>query len=69
MVSPRWPWLERRLGATHPYERTAAEITVLWRDPAARPAGQADARQRGRALWPLGVAVGVLGTAAVFLLR
>ncbi|MFG2572699.1 hypothetical protein [Streptomyces sp. NPDC048481] len=58
--SVHWPWLERRLGLVHPYERTAAEITLLWRDPATRPATQADERLRGRALWPLAIVVGAL---------
>ncbi|MEU1516706.1 hypothetical protein ABZ490_31955 [Streptomyces sp. NPDC005811] len=61
----RWPWLEGRLGVLHRYERTAAEITAMWRDPALRPTGTADERLRGRALWPLGVVIGVVGVAAV----
>ncbi len=61
----RWPWLEGRLGVLHRYERTAAEITAMWRDPALRPTGAADVRRRGRALWPLGVVIGVMGVAAV----
>ncbi|MCQ9132697.1 hypothetical protein [Streptomyces hilarionis] len=69
VVSFRWPWLERRLGVPHPYERTAAEITVLWRDPATRPAGQADERLRGRALWPQAVVLGALAAGAVVFLR
>lgn len=68
VASPRWPWLEARFGLLHPYERTAAEITAMWRDPEARPAGPADARQRGRALWPIGIAIGVVGAAAVLFL-
>ncbi|QJT03696.1 hypothetical protein G9272_28285 [Streptomyces asoensis] len=68
VASPRWPWLESRFGLVHPYERTAAEITAMWRDPAARPADLADERQRGRALWPLGLVIGIVGTATVALL-
>lgn len=68
VASPRWRGLERGLGVLHPYERTAAEITAMWRDPEVRPVGEADERQRGRALWPLGVVIGALGAAAVFLL-
>ncbi|MGW0579568.1 hypothetical protein ACWD25_27210 [Streptomyces sp. NPDC002920] len=64
----RWPWLERRLGVLHPYERTAAEITAMWRDPELRPVGVSDVRQRGSALWPSGVAIAVFGVTAVFLL-
>ncbi|MFI6035153.1 hypothetical protein ACIBBD_13495 [Streptomyces sp. NPDC051315] len=66
--TPRWPWLERRLGVLHPYERTAAEIAALWRDPALRPTATADARQRGRALWPVGVVAGVVTLALAVLL-
>ncbi|MDQ0583091.1 hypothetical protein [Streptomyces rishiriensis] len=72
VASPRWPRLETRFGLLHPYERTAAEITAMWRDPAARPAGLADERQRGRALWPIGivivVAIGVMGAAMTLFL-
>ncbi|MGW3416349.1 hypothetical protein [Streptomyces sp. NPDC000888] len=52
---PRWPWLERKLRLVHPYERTAAEITAMWQDPALRPAGTSSDRERGRPLWPLAV--------------
>ncbi|MFJ9022798.1 hypothetical protein ACIRPU_22915 [Streptomyces sp. NPDC102259] len=68
VASPRWPWLESRLGVLHPYQRTAAEITAMWRDPATRPDAPADERQRGRALWPLGIVLGVVGAAAVLFL-
>ncbi|MFI1923026.1 MULTISPECIES: hypothetical protein [unclassified Streptomyces] len=68
VASPRWPWLETRFGLLHPHERTAAEITAMWRQPEARPAGLADGRDRGRALWPLGIVIGVVGAAAVILL-
>lgn len=68
VASPRWPWLETRFGLLHPYERTVAEITAMWRDPEARPAGLADERERGRALWPIGIVIGVVGAAAVILL-
>ncbi|MGW1784346.1 hypothetical protein ACWCQQ_35330 [Streptomyces sp. NPDC002143] len=68
VASPRWRWLERRLGRTHPYERAAAEITAMWREPALRPVGVGDDRQRGRLLWPIGVVIGAVGAAAVFLL-
>ncbi|MDC0765989.1 hypothetical protein [Streptomyces sp. HD] len=60
----RWRRLERKLGLVHPYDRVATEITAMWQDPAARPAGVSDERQRGRALWPLAVLVG-LGWVAV----
>ncbi|WP_329412993.1 hypothetical protein OG802_22205 [Streptomyces sp. NBC_00704] len=67
--SLHWPWLERRLGVVHPYERAAAEITVLWRDPATRPTSQADERLRGRALWPLAIVVGALVAGGSLALR
>ncbi|MDX6364242.1 MAG: hypothetical protein QOC85_3252 [Streptomyces sp.] len=60
---PRWPWLERRLRSVHPYERVAAEITALWRDPALRPTGESAERERGRPLWPLGLAGAVVWAA------
>ncbi|MGW2044038.1 hypothetical protein ACWCPF_02480 [Streptomyces sp. NPDC001858] len=68
VASPRLRWLERRLGRPHPYERIAAEITAMWQDPALRPVGVGDERQRGRGLWPLGVVIGAVGAAAVLLL-
>ncbi|MFJ1806532.1 MULTISPECIES: hypothetical protein [unclassified Streptomyces] len=67
VASPRWPWLESRIGLVHPYERTAAEITAMWHDLAARPVGLADERQHGRALWPLAAAIGIAGAAVLFL--
>lgn len=69
VASPRWPWLERRLGRLHPYERTAAEITAMWRDPALRPADAAGEPRGGRPLWPLGVAFATAGATALLLLR
>ncbi|WP_328480051.1 hypothetical protein OHS71_15920 [Streptomyces sp. NBC_00377] len=68
VASPRWSWLETRFGLLHPYERTAAEITAMWQDPAARPAGLTDERRRGRALWPLGAAIGIASAALVLFL-
>ncbi|MEV6175134.1 hypothetical protein AB0L99_43930 [Streptomyces sp. NPDC051954] len=65
--TPRWPWLERRLGLVHPYERTAAEISAMWQDPALRPTGAGGARQLGLPLWPLAVVLGA-GWAAVLTL-
>ncbi|MDC2945771.1 hypothetical protein [Streptomyces heilongjiangensis] len=65
--APRWGRLERRFGVVLPYERTAAEITAMWRDPALRPTDTSDERARGRALWPLGVALGLVWVAALLL--
>ncbi|MFE7268948.1 hypothetical protein [Streptomyces sp. NPDC057623] len=61
----RWRRLERTAGLVHPYDRTAAEITAMWQDPAARPVGVSDERQRGRPLWPLAVLVALGWTAAL----
>ncbi|MDX3644262.1 hypothetical protein [Streptomyces sp. MB09-02B] len=61
----RWRWLERKLRLVHPYERTAAEITAMWRDPALRPEGEY--RGRRMPLWPLSVVLAV-GWAAVLVL-
>ncbi|MFG2128024.1 hypothetical protein ACGFNV_09510 [Streptomyces sp. NPDC048751] len=66
--SARWQWLERRAGLLHPHERTAAEITAMWREPSARPTGETDERRRERTLWPLAVVVAVVWTAALVLL-
>ncbi|TVZ93491.1 hypothetical protein FB157_106213 [Streptomyces sp. BK340] len=66
--APRRPWLERRFGLLHPYERTAAEITVLWREPALRPTVRSAESDRGRPLWPLAVVLAVVGTAALVFL-
>ncbi|WP_327728052.1 hypothetical protein OG250_15275 [Streptomyces sp. NBC_00487] len=61
----RWRWLERKLRLVHPYERTAAEITAMWREPALRPEGEYGGR--GRPLWPLGAVLAVLWVAALVL--
>ncbi|ULR53035.1 hypothetical protein [Streptomyces deccanensis] len=61
----RWRWLERKLRLVHPYERTAAEITAMWRDPALRPEGEYQGRRMP--LWPLSVVLAV-GWAAVLVL-
>ncbi len=66
--TPRWAWLERRIGLVHPYERTAAEITAMWRDPQLRPTELSTPARRGRAVWPLGALIAAAGTAAVLFL-
>lgn len=66
--SLRWPRLELRRGWIHPYERAAAEITAMWKDPALRPTAPASERERGRPLWPLAVALALVFTAALVLL-
>ncbi|MEV5145110.1 hypothetical protein AB0L14_11825 [Streptomyces sp. NPDC052727] len=67
-TAPRWPWLERRFGLLHPHERTASEITALWRDPSLRPSVPADAGRRGRPLWPLALVLAAGWTAALLFL-
>ncbi|WP_189782381.1 hypothetical protein [Streptomyces capitiformicae] len=65
--APRWARLERRFGLIHPYERVAAEITAMWKDPALRPTEVSAERARGRVLWPLGVVLAVLWVAVLVL--
>ncbi|GGZ04530.1 hypothetical protein GCM10010300_55540 [Streptomyces olivaceoviridis] len=52
----------------HPHERTASEITALWRDPSLRPSVPADAGRRGRPLWPLALVLAAGWTAALLFL-
>ncbi|WP_086785656.1 hypothetical protein [Streptomyces caniscabiei] len=54
----RWRWLERKLRLVHPYERTAAEITAMWREPALRPEGEYAGRRMP--LWPLSAVLAVV---------
>lgn len=61
----RWRGLERKLRLVHPYERTAAEITAMWREPALRPEGEYE--NRGLPLWPLGAVLAVVWVAALVL--
>lgn len=61
----RWRWLERKAGLVHPYDRLAAEVTAMWRDPDTRPAAVSDERRRGRPLWPLAVLIALGWTALV----
>ncbi|MFM9589067.1 hypothetical protein ACKI1J_06590 [Streptomyces scabiei] len=63
--SERWRRLERALRVVHPYERTAAEITAMWQEPALRPDGEY--RRRGTPLWPLGLALAVAWAAVLVL--
>lgn len=61
----RWRRLERKVGLVHPYDRLAAEVTAMWRDPDARPTGTSDERRRGRPLWPLAVLIALGWTVLV----
>ncbi|WP_328671096.1 hypothetical protein [Streptomyces sp. NBC_00328] len=53
--APRWAWFQRHRGVTHPYDALAAEVTAMHTDPALRPTGDSEERERGRPLWPLAV--------------
>lgn len=63
--SERWRRLERGLRVVHPYERTAAEITAMWQEPALRP--EDEYRRRGTPLWPLGLVLAVAWAAVLVL--
>ncbi|TQE36892.1 hypothetical protein Sipo8835_09180 [Streptomyces ipomoeae] len=67
MYAPRWARLERRLGLIHPYERVAAELTAMWKNPDLRPTEASGEHERGRALWPLGVVLALVWVAALVL--
>ncbi|MEV5435681.1 hypothetical protein AB0K80_06550 [Streptomyces sp. NPDC052682] len=58
VAAPRWPWLERRRGLTHPYDALVTELTALRRDPALRPGARSGRQERGRALWPVALVLG-----------
>ncbi|MPY30517.1 hypothetical protein FNH09_04085 [Streptomyces adustus] len=58
-----WTWCQRRFGLTHPYDALAAELSAMQADPALRPTGDSEERERGRPLWPLGVPLAVLWVA------
>ncbi|MFB7332139.1 hypothetical protein ACFC00_10845 [Streptomyces adustus] len=60
-----WTWCQRRFGLTHPYDALAAELSAMQADPALRPTGDSEERERGRPLWPLGVPLAVLWVAGV----
>ncbi|WP_030929911.1 hypothetical protein [Streptomyces sp. NRRL S-646] len=67
VIGFRWAWLERKLGFVHPYERAAAEITAMWREPAYRPFAAAGERERRRLLWPVAVLVALVWAAGLIL--
>ncbi|MET7568040.1 hypothetical protein ABZT04_05985 [Streptomyces sp. NPDC005492] len=57
--APRWAWLQRRRGLTHPYDALAAELSAMIDDPALRPTGESGERERGRPLWPFAAVLGI----------
>ncbi|MEV6509327.1 hypothetical protein [Streptomyces sp. NPDC051642] len=62
MAAPRWPWLQRRRGLTHPYDALAAELSAMIADPALRPTGESEVGERGRQLWPFAVLLALAWT-------
>lgn len=58
VAAPRWAWLQRRRGLTHPYDALAAELSAMIADPALRPTGESGEKERGRPLWPFAVILG-----------
>ncbi|MFF4832198.1 hypothetical protein [Streptomyces sp. NPDC001315] len=65
VVAPRWARFQRRRGRPHPYDALAAEVTAMRNDPALRPTGDSEERERGRPLWPLAVLFALLWLTAV----
>lgn len=59
VAAPRWSWWQRRRGLTHPYDALAAELSAMIADPALRPTGESEAKERGRPLWPFAVGLGI----------
>lgn len=59
MAAPRWPWLQRRRRLVHPYDALAAELAAMIADPALRPTGESEEKERGRPLWPFAVGLGI----------
>ncbi|MFE6365984.1 hypothetical protein ACFVP3_39250 [Streptomyces sp. NPDC057806] len=67
IAAPRWTWLERRRGLTHPYDRLAAELNALHAEPGLRPTGEAE--KRGRVLWPWALVLAAAWVAALVTVR
>ncbi|MET9387352.1 hypothetical protein ABZY09_41620 [Streptomyces sp. NPDC002928] len=63
--APRWARFQRMRGRPHPYDALAAEVTAMHADPALRPTGDSEERERGRPLWPLAVLFALLWMTAV----
>lgn len=67
--APRWAWLQRRRGFTHPYDVLAAELTAMRLDAELRPTGESGAAERGRAVWPVAVVLAVVWMVALLAAR
>jgi hypothetical protein len=67
--APRWGWLQRRRGLTHPYDALAAELTAMRLDADLRPTGESGAAQRGRPHWPLAAVLAAVWVAALVAAR
>ncbi len=67
--APRWGWLQRRRGLTHPYDALAAELTAMRLDADLRPTGESGETDRGRPLWPLAAVLAGVWVAALVAAR
>ncbi|MEW2115971.1 hypothetical protein AB0945_12370 [Streptomyces sp. NPDC005474] len=67
--APRWTWLQRRRGLTHPYDALAAELTAMRLDATLRPTGESSAADRGRPVWPVAAVLAVVWVVALVAAR
>lgn len=63
--APRWGWLQRRRGLTHPYDALAAELTAMRLDADLRPTGESGAAERGRPVWPVAAVLAAVWAVAL----
>lgn len=67
--APRWAWLQRSRGLTHPYDALAAELTAMRLDAGLRPTGESGAAERGRPVWPVAAVLAVAWVGALVVWR
>ncbi|MFF3380004.1 hypothetical protein ACFYXF_44505 [Streptomyces sp. NPDC002680] len=67
--APRWGWLQRRRGLTHPYDALAAELTAMRLDAELRPTGESGAAERGRPVWPMAAVLAGVWVVALVAVR
>ncbi|WP_330288182.1 hypothetical protein [Streptomyces sp. NBC_00576] len=67
--APRWAWLQRRRGLTHPYDALAAELTAMRLDAGLRPTGESGAAERGRPVWPMAAVLACVWVVALVATR
>ncbi len=65
VTTPRWGWLQRSRGLTHPYDALAAELTAMRLDADLRPTGESGAAERGRPIWPAAAVLAALWAVAL----